>query len=328
MPSNENSRVDYESGVTPFTMSALIDSGDRITFNSQASQFSESAGNSPDIKPNGILTGGVVIPAISATDDAIDIATLTCNLNGVVTTVVASTDEAITRAGTNVSKVNSITITNAGAIAVLTGTNGATAAFSETRGAAGGPPYIPTTSIEIAQVRVTASAAAQVTVTEIFDVVGTHTERADFPVFTKANTTATVKFDVALPASHTGDVAKGVYASYSEPVFTEQTFANDFVPAETTHSTSSTQVYGATIGSNSQTLNQGSFTAILNNGITDPILSRKNDTLWFRYFQDKFKTPFILTQGKLGISRTFGAADNPQVTCTISPDVASVDKAG
>ena len=327
MSSNENSRLDYESGVTPFSMSALTDSGDRKTFNSSASQFSESSGNSPDIRPNGLLTGGAVIPAVSGVDDVIDVESLTCYLAGVKTSVSASTDLSISRAGTNVSKISSITITSAGAIAAVAGTVGTTSNFTETRGAAGGPPYIPVGSIEIAQVRTVTSSAAPITAAEIFNVVGTHTERADFPVFTKDNTAGTVKFDVALPAIHTGDVAKAVYASYAEPVFTEQPFANDFVPAETTHSTSSTQVYGATIGSSSQSLNQGTFTAILNDGITDSILSRANETLWFRYYQDKFKTAHILTQGKLGVSRTFGASDNPQVNCTISPDVASVNKA-
>jgi len=327
MSSNENSRVDYESGVTPFPMSALTDSGDQKVFTSGASLFSASSGNAPDIRPNGLLTGGEIVSAISGNDDEIDVAALTCYLAGVKTSVAGATDQAITRAATNVSRVNSVTITSVGAVAVLTGTSGASAAFSEVRGDAGGPPYIPVGSIEIAQVRTTTSAAAPIVSGEIFDTIGSHTEKSDFPVYTASNSDGTLTFDVALPAIHTGDVSKAVYASYAEPIFTEQPFANDFVPAETTHSTSSTQVYGATIGASSQTLNQGSFTAILSDGITDNILSRKNETLWFRYYQDKFKSAHILTQGKLGVSRTFGAADNPQVSCTISPDTASVDKA-
>lgn len=325
--SNENSRVDYESGVTPFAMSALTDSGDKTKFNSSASLFSESSGNAPDVRPDGILTGGAVIPAVAAGVNNVDVAALTCYLAGVKTTVAAGLDKTITRPATAVSKVNSITINSAGVITVVAGTDGLTTAFSETRGAAGGPPFIPVGSIELAQVRVTSLTAAIITAAQILQTIGTHREQSDFPVVTVDNATGTVSFSQALPSSHTGSLAKGVFASYAAPIFTEQPSSDVFVPAETTHSTSSKQVYGATIGSSSSSINQGSFTAILKDGITDYILSRKNQTLWFRYYQDKFKTAHILTQGKLGISRTFGAADSPQVSCTISPSSSSVDKA-
>ena len=58
-------------------------------------------------------------------------------------------------------------------------------AFSETRAAAGGPPLIPVTSVEIGQVRLTAAsdAAALITSDEIFQNVGDHTERYDYPVW-------------------------------------------------------------------------------------------------------------------------------------------------
>lgn len=326
MPSNTNARLDYESGVTPFAMSALTDSGDHILFTSSADLFSESDGNAPDIRPNGVLTGGEVIPAISGTNNLVDVASLTCYLAGVETTVVADTDVAITRPATAVAKICSITVNSSGAIAVVAGTDGSDTNFSETRAAAGGPPLIPTTSIEIAQVRVTSDTAAPIDADEIYQVIGTHLERADFPVYTADNTEGTVSFDVALPLIHTGPTAKKVYASYAEPVFTELPFANDFTPAETTHSTTSTQVYGTTLGAASSSLNQASFTAILRDGITDNILTKKNQNLWFRFFQDKNKLPHILTQGILGVGRVFGASDNPKASCTISPTFPSVDK--
>lgn len=326
MPSNLSARLDYESGVTAFEMHALTDSGDHIEFTSSAERFSELSGNAPDIKPNGLLTGGAVIPAVAAGNNNVDVATLTCNLNGVETTVVADTDVAITRPATAVSKVNSITVNAAGAIAVVAGTDGATTAFSATRGAAGGPPYIPVDSIEIAQVRVISDIAAVINAAQIYQTVGTHQERADFPVYTADNPTGTVSFDSALPLIHTGDVAKKVYAEYAEPVFSEAVDAYDFVPAETTHSTGSTQVYNRTIGSSASSLNQASFNIILRDGITDNLLSKKNQNMWFRFYQDRNKLAHILTQGILGVSRTFGASDNPKAACTISPQFESINK--
>ena len=325
--SNENSKLEYESGVTPTAMSALTDSGDRKTFTSAAALFSESTGNAAVIKPDGLLTGGGVSAAVSGSDNVIDVAALSCNLAGVETSVSAGLDTAITRAATNVASVSSITITSGGAIAVVIGADSTDTTFSEVRGAAGAPPYIPVGSIEIAQVRTTTNVAGVISASEIFQTIGTHLEKADFPVYEVDNFTGSITFNSTLPAIHTGDLAKGIFASYAQPVFTEQNFSNDFVPSETSHSVSSEQVYGATVGSSSSSLGQGSFTAILKDGITDGIIGLKNENLFFRYYQDKYKAPHILTQGKLGLSRTFGAADNPKVSCTISSNVESSERA-
>ena len=325
--SNENSKLEYESGVTPYPMSALTDSGDRTIFNSSANLFSESTGNSPVIRPDGILTGGVVSAAVSGSNDVIDVAALSCNLAGVETAVGSGVDTAVARAATDVASVSSITITSAGAIAVVKGTDSTDTTIVETRGAAGGPPFIPVGDIEIAQVRTTSNVAGVITAAQIFQTIGTHLEKADFPVYSVDNFTGKITFNTALPASHTAGVAKGIFASYAQPVFTEQNFANDFVPSETSHSVSSEQVYGATVGSSSSSLGQGTFTAILKDGITDNIIQRKNENLFFRFYQDKYKAPHILTQGKLGVGRTFGASDEPKVSCTISSSAASTDRA-
>jgi len=305
--SNENSLLEYETGVTFYPMGALTDSGDHLTFTSSAVR--------------------AILPSVSGANNSIDIAALTASIAGTDIVVSASVDTSITRPATNVASVISITVTSLGAIALITGTAGASTTFSETRGAAGGPPFIPVSSIEIGQVRLASSAAAVISQQEIFTIIGTHVERSDFPVFTVANETAEIHFSTALPAIHTGGNTKGVYASYGDPIFLEQTFANDFVPAETSFSTSSTQVYGATIGASSSSLGQGSFTAVLKDGITDNLIGKKGETLWFKYYQDRNKLPHILTQGKLGIGRTFGAANNPSVSCTISPEVESIDRA-
>lgn len=326
--SNENSKLEYESGVTPYPMEALVDSGDKKTFDSSALLFSESTDNFPVIRPNGLLTGGVASVAASGGDDVVDVAALSAYLSGIEKSVAANADLAIARPATAVAKVLSIQVTAAGTLSVVAGADSADGNIIETRGVGAGQiPFILATSIEIAQIRLTSNAVAPITAAEIFQVVGTHLEKMDFPTFEADNFNAQVTFDKTLPASHTGGVAKGVYASYSDPVFSEQNFANDFVPVESSHSVSSEQVYGATVGSSSSSLGQGSFTAILKNGITDPIVGLKNENLFFRYTQDKSKLPHILTQGKLGLSRTFGAADNPKVSCTISSAVESVEKA-
>jgi hypothetical protein len=318
MATAENAKLQYEAGQTSTSMTTLTNSGDETTFTSSASLWSKRSGYAPVVRPNGLLTGGAVTPATAATNNTVDVAALTLNLNGVVTSVAAVSATSITRPATAVSKVNSITVNSSGAVAVVAGTDGSTTAFSETRGAAGGPPLIAVDSVEIAQVRVTSNTAAVITSAQIFSVVGTHTERADYPLFDINFSAGSVTFLAALPEIHTGPTPKRVYASFAAPIFSDVQLASDFVPPETTHSLTSTQVYGATLGSTASTLNQGSFTAYLQDGVADGLVQLKNQDLWFKFFPDRYKSPHLLTQGKLGVSRTFPAGDNIQAACTIS----------
>jgi hypothetical protein len=254
----------------------------------------------------------------------VNVAALTCNLNGVITTV-AGGELTITRPATAVARITSLTVNDAGDLAAVAGASSASAAFTETRGANGGPPYIPVGSIEIAQVRVTVDTAAVITPAQIFAVVGTHTEMANYPLYNIDNTAGSVEFLAALPEIHTGDKPKKVFASYSGPIFSEISLASDFTPPETSHSVSSTQIYNTTLGSTSQTLGQGGFTAYLEDGISDALVSEKNELLWFRFYPDRYKTPYLLTQGKLGITRTFPAGDAIQAACTISATQAAIE---
>ena len=324
MSTAENAKLQYEAGQNAVAMSALTNSGDETTFTSAATLWSGKSGYAPIVRPNGLLTGGAV--SVHADNDKVTVAALTCNLQGVVTSVAAGTG-TITRPASDKAKVCSITINSSGAIAVVAGTDSLSSAFSETRAAAGGPPLIPVDSIEIAQVRVTTSAAGAVAASEIYQVVGLHTERADFPLWDVNYDAGSVTFLGALPEIHTGVVPKKVYASYASPIFADIALASDFVPPENTHSVSSTQVYGTTLGATASTLGQGSFTAYLSNGVSDALVQLKDQTLWFKFFPDRYASPYLLCQGKLGVSRTFPAGDSIQAACTISASAPAVEVA-
>jgi hypothetical protein len=195
--------------------------------------------------------------------------------------------------------------------------------FSEDRGTVGGPPYIPVGDIEIAQVRLDALAAAVVLASEIFQVINQHQERYDYPVWNEDNLAvkaddAAVTFKEALPAIHTGDLTKKVYAEYYEPSLIEVDLVSDFKAPEKSHSVNSTQVYSDTVATSSSSLGQGGFKALLKDGITDSIATLKDEVLIFKYKPDRNNEPYMLVQGKLGISRTFPVADNIQADCTIS----------
>lgn len=327
MPTAENAKLEYEGGQNAVAMTALTDSGDSTTFTSTVSRWSRRSGYTPTVLPNGVITGGVVSVAASGSNDVVDVTALSCNLNGVVTAVSAGTDVSLTRPATAVSKVNSITVNSGGSIAVVAGADGSTTAFSETRGANGGPPYIPVDSIEIAQVRMTSDTAAAIAASEIFQVIGSHRESAMFPDYDINYLSGSITFLSALPAIHTGDEPKAVHASYSSPIFSEVSIAGDFTAPETTHTTNSNQYYNKVVASTTSTLNAGGFVALLNDGVTDSLVDLKNEFLYFRFYPDRYKTPYMIVQGKLGISRQFSASDNIQVTCTIGAEEAGVEYA-
>ena len=335
MSNSENALIQIESGQTQTTFAAMTDSGDQQVFTA-GSIWSGKSGFTPDIKPNGIATGRNLLTA-QTTNDAVNIAAFTAYSKGTLQTV-SATATTITRAATATkAQIHSITMASDGSIAVVEGTISATQAFSETRAAAGGPPLIPVNDVELGQIRVTTSTAAPITSSEIFQVIGTHTERYDYPGWSENNigdgiyadesakTNSYIEFDSALPLSHVGPVAKAVYAQYYTPTLTSLSKSVDFVPAENSHSVSSVQVYGATIGSRSTSLGQGSFTALLDDGVTDTLVSQKDEIITVKFFPDRNKTAYVLTQGKIGLARTFPVDNQNQAVVTISSDSVSAE---
>ena len=328
----ENAILYYEAAQSVTAMTALSDSGDHIQYTSAVTMWSDKAGYSPVVRPDGMVSGGVITPDSGLVNNKIDVTAGTCYLIGVLTSPTAGDLTcARTADAVNPCIITSIIVTAGGAYDVLQGTKGA--ALSETRAAAGGPPLITVGTIEVGQVRYTSDTDALVTASEIFQTVGTHQERWDYPLWEEhfgrnqdlTQPGGNIAFLAALPLSHVGPVTKAVYASYAEPQFAEVAPVSDFVPPGNSHSVSSKQVYGGTIGARSSTLNQGSFTAYLQSGVNDALLRLKDYILWFKYYPDRNKTPYIINQGKLGVVRAFPADDSITANCTISAAEAAVD---
>jgi hypothetical protein len=59
--------------------------------------------------------------------------------------------------------------------------------------------------------------------------------------------------------------------------------------------------------------------------VGDSLCQDKGEVLTFKFFPDKNKAPYVLTQGTLGISRTFPVADQIQASCTITAETASAE---
>lgn len=322
-----NAKLQYEAGQEISAMAEMTDSGDHKTFTvDDATLWSQKDGYEPDIRPDGLITGGAVTPGAAV--DTVSVAAATCYLAGEEADVEGDAAIAIARpaGGAALRKIVSVIITALGAYDTEEGADG-TSAFSSTRGAAGGPPLIPAGAIEVAQVKLTSDSSGLIEQAEIFQVPGSSQERYDYPVWEEDPFTGSITFASALPAIHAGSPAtyKNVYAEVYEPIFADIDPVTDFVPPENTHSVSSTQVYGGTIGASSSSLGQGSFTAFLKDGVTDPLIALADQILFFKLFPDRNKTPYLLCQGKLGIARTFPAGDNIKAECTISASQKGIE---
>lgn len=336
MGNSENALLLMETGQTQVTFEALTDSGDRQTFTPSEPLISGKQGYAPVVRLNGIHTGNkLVTVAASGSDNVVDSKAFSAYSQGFLMNVTANTDEAVTRPVADNALITSVQMTSAGTISMVAGAEGASSAFSETRGVAGGPPFILADSVEIAQIRVNTSTDAPITAAQIFQE-GQYTEYAAFPVYDidrvgqgiKADSEsvkyAHVKFASQLPASHTGDTPRNVYMQYSIPGLTALATVVDYKPAEDSHSISSKQVYGKTIASRSKSLGQGGFKAILGNGITDDIVKLEGQNLTFKFFSDRDGDAYQITQGVLGNARTYPAGDHNESSCTISAETTSV----
>lgn len=311
----ENALLRMESGQQSFAMAALTDSGDATTFNGASSPWSRRGGFAPDVKPDGVINGGSIKPG--ASNDTVNVEAILCNLGGVETTVAGSTGVALTRATTDTHIINSVTVTSAGAIAVVAGAEGTS--FTETRGGNGGPPYIPVGSIEVGQVRLSSQTAALVTVAQIFQVVGLHQERYDAPLYDIKPFEGQVVFAAALPTIHTGDETKGVHASFATPIFADVDPARDVVLPEETFSVSSEAFYGTSVGSVSRSLGQASFTASLKHGMRETVVKSAGEHLWFLFLPNRYTTgEYEAFDGILGVSRSWPASGGLTAACTVS----------
>jgi hypothetical protein len=325
----DNGLLEFESGQSFQDWEAMTTS-DNQHFEASFAPWSGRSGFDSEVRPWGLATGGRIIP--HTTTDTITVEALTAYMptaagadqNGLV--AVSSDELLIGRAGVDTHLITSIIVTAAGGLDTVEGTEGTS--FSDTRAAAGGPPLIPVDAIEIGQVRLSSATSGTIAASEIVAVVGVTVERYDYPVMTLDPAAGEVHFATPLPAIHVGEVTKKVVVRGYVPIFAELPWCSDWVPADESHSVNSVETYSGPRGSVSRTLGQASFTHRAQDGITDPIVRVKNETLWFRWFQDRNRQPYQLTRGVLGIAREYPVGDDVIVNATISAQQPTVDMDG
>jgi hypothetical protein len=322
--------IRIESGQTAQPFEALVDSGDHITFEASFYPISDATGYEAVICPYGLLTGGAI--TVGSGNDNVAVAAMTLSAPGMtgadddgIVSVSADSTVAVTRGvSSDTHMITSITVAADGTITPIAGTD--STAFSETRGAAGGPPFIPVGSIEIGQVRTTSVTAAVILASEIKAVPGTHLELADQPGYTLNYATGELEFYEALPLIHTGSVPKKVYLKGATPIFAKVPNADAWVAAKETNSVSSIDTYDGAIGSATASLGQASFTAVVKDGISDNWLGQIGENVWVEYRPNEDALlPKQLTQGILAVSVTNPARGSKVASATLTASKATTD---
>lgn len=319
---NKKAKLQMEFGRTGSgAFEVLADSGDHTTFDSAADIWSGANGYAPEVRADGVATGGIITPGTAA--DTVDLAALTAWIGGAERSISAAAAQAVPRPTTDPYRIHSLVADAAGAVSVVSGAEGASP--SAVRGAAGGPPWVPVGSIELGQVHQSSVSAGVIAAAEIKQLHGISTEKSDFPTHDDRSMMAQggVTFYQALPLVHSDDggttsAAKGVYAKYYEPDFAGVALVSDYVPVQIQTSISSDATYDGPVGYTTESLQNGTFTAIVNNGITDPLVLADGDTRWLQFYPDKFQAPHRLDQGVIGIVNNYPAEGNYSVAVTVS----------
>lgn len=329
-----NTQVEWEISTLQQAFALLTDSGDHINYTHTLKPWSAKPGFSYIAAGTGVINGGAVIPAVAGTNDLVDVSSVLLFAPGMTgadtstgqITISATTGLTCLRgATTDICRINSITVSTAGVWAVVSGT--ASTAFTETRGAAGGPPFIPVGSVEVAQVRFNSITAAPVTAADIYATPGTHQESATFPAPLPDPILGKVAFSEALPLSHTGSVTKRVYARVATAGFAPFVYSRNFKPAKVSNSVGSEQYYRLVRGTFSQSIGAASFEISLEDGVTDSFVTAcsTSPTMLFRYKPDRDKTAYSITQGVPSIDITNTAGAHPVATVTIAAQQATAE---
>ena len=220
-PTGTNLRLMVEDSAAASAAEQAVDSGDGKKFSSTGSRFSllekdeNNIDRRPVVNPDGLQSGCMAVPAVSGADNALDVYGGTVLIANSQLTVSPQTGITVSRPAASMKKISSVIINASAVASVIDGTDGS--AYSDTRGAAGGPPYVPVGQVELATVRLDSEAAAPLTTDEIFFAPEyTHT-----PAYKLLPYSASLEFASPIPLIHTGGVAKAVWVTWYEPSLTQ-----------------------------------------------------------------------------------------------------------
>lgn len=321
MGSASNGLLRVESGPVAKPFENLTDDGDQKNFSATFTIWSLDGEFAPKVLPFGVISGGRGTPG--ASNDTVNVSAgkalmpgaTVADGNGEVSWS-ASSGLSVTRPSTQTHKIVSITVTTAGAVTAVNGSEGT--AFSTTRGGAGGPPFVPVDSTELFQVLLSSQTAAIILASELQHVPNSSREEAFSPGWTEDALNGKVTFQTALEAAHTGGVAKTVQLRANGVSFADHADAVDWSPPSETFSVNSQQIYRRSIASETSSVGAGSVTVFLQNGIRDSILQRRGKRTWIQFFPDADAGDHDICNGKVSFEKSYPADNEISATMNIA----------
>jgi len=326
-------KLQMEAGGTLYTFEAMTKQANTQHYEVTAGRLFSRAENVNGVDQraviaiDGLKSGCKAVPAVSLTNDKIDIAAGVAIIAGVEVTVTESLDLAVARGGSSHIKYSINVSANGTAVATAGTTH---TGFSNDRGADGGPPYVPVGSDELWQVWFSSLTPAKVLATEIKGVPEQHRELSYYPgwfyIPPVTNDDQKIELGVALALCHTADVSRPVYAEYYNPVFVKMDDVSDVKPSRKTYSPTEEKTYDATRKVSNEALGDGSFKILMDERTNSLIKQAEGDVRWFRWFADKTKSDYVLFCGRVQIMDEYPVDGIMSAAVTIVTEVAGIDK--
>ncbi len=216
LPNGSNFLLKVESGFTVKAYELMTDTGNHQLLSSTGTRFSlcEKDENGVDRRPvvtsDGVRNGCYVSPTASGAANAFDLSPGTLLIGGALVNITGSLGVSVSRPSAGNYRIVSVTLTAVGGLVVVNGADGTV--VCATRGAAGGPPWVPTGSIELATIILSGTAGPLAEESITFAPEYSHA-----PEYTLLPYSATVRFAAPLAAIHTGATIRAVWAKWSEP---------------------------------------------------------------------------------------------------------------
>jgi len=324
----KDAKIEVELGLTTYTMRALTSvtspSADvNKKFLSLAERFTALEDYEPIVRLDGVISGCAL--AVYSSNNAVEISAGSYYLKGTKVTLAAGTAESLARPAVSGNVlITAISVDADGNITKTAGTEGTP---SETRGAAGGKPYIPVDEVLLGYVTLgytATSVGAAVTATEIDNE---SKERTTIPGYSVVyhdtdNLFGAIDFSVALDAIHTGDTVRNVYAQYWAPAdFVKIDDAKD-VSYDGAVDVKTSQAYGdasvrAAIGTKSWT---GSFDFYFDKVDGDIMSIIKESKRWVKIYPNENNTDHVTGRCIIAVGRNIPVDDTMSGSATLTGD--------
>jgi len=300
-------------------------------FVTSATFISDDEDRQAEVRLDGVVSGFTI--TAGSGNNEVDVSSGTGYLLGSTVTVTGTTISDLERptgAATYV-KVTALSVDTNGTINKTVGTEGNT---SSTRGAAGGPPFIPENEFLIGYVTMTyyggsVSGAAAVTAGEINSDTK---EYANIPSFSilhhdgsgnDAQNVGCIQFASVLPLIHgagSGTARRNVYAQYYDAIFEEVPDTYDFNFTEDVSVIESRAYRDPASKKALGTPSWSSSGSAYFNAVNDVLSLLKNKKRWYKHYPDADETPYYAGLAIWTVSRNFPVEDTLNAAVTVNGD--------